>query len=390
MISLKLAYRNIVGAGLRTWLSVIVLSFSFVLIIWNQGLLNGWDRQARRDTIAWEIGGGQYWHEAYDPFDPFALSDSHALVPEKLKRDVQDGRFAPVLIAQTAAYPEGRMHNLLLKGIEPGQNILELPTKHLDADIEEIPAIIGERTADSLNLNVGELMTVRWRDANGMFDARDVKIMSVMETDVISVDKGQLWIPLKRMREMMQAPGEATLIIVEQGMENPPEADKWVFRDHEYLMRDITQMIKTKTVGQSIFYLLLLSLALLAIFDTQILAIFRRRKEIGTLIALGMTRGEVIRLFTLEGAMHGVLAAIVGAVYGIPLLAYFAIYGLGVPQSTEDFGYAIAERIYPAYSLGLVTGTTLIILVTVTIVSFIPTRKIARLKPTDAIRGTFQ
>ena len=55
---------------------------------------------------------------------------------------------------------------------------------------------------------------------------------------------------------------------------------------------------------------ILLMLAMLAVFDTQVLSIFRRQKEIGTYIALGMTRKQVVTLFTLEGAMHAVLAAI--------------------------------------------------------------------------------
>ena len=57
----RLAVKNLIGAGLRTWLNVIVLSFSFLIIIWHKGLLDGWDRQAKNETIKWETGGGQYW-----------------------------------------------------------------------------------------------------------------------------------------------------------------------------------------------------------------------------------------------------------------------------------------------------------------------------------------
>jgi len=60
MLAIKLAYRNLIGAGLRTWLNVLVLSFSFLVIIWHRGIMNGWDRRARNDTINQEIGGGQY------------------------------------------------------------------------------------------------------------------------------------------------------------------------------------------------------------------------------------------------------------------------------------------------------------------------------------------
>ena len=107
-------------------------------------------------------------------------------------------------------------------------------------------------------------------------------------------------------------------------------------------------------------------------------------------MALGMTRGQIIRIFTLEGAMHGVLAAITAAVWGIPLLYVLAVKGITMPGSSEDYGIAIAEKIFPTYSAGLVIGVVLIVLITVTIVSFLPTRKIAKMKPTDAIRGKIQ
>ena len=107
----------------------------------------------------------------------------------------------------------------------------------------------------------------------------------------------------------------------------------------------------------------------------------------GTLMALGMTRGGVIQLFTLEGAFHSVLAAIVAAAYGIPLLAYAANAGRALPAATDNFGFALGERLFPVYSPALVAGTTTLVFVVTTVVSFLPTRRIARLRPTDALRG---
>ena len=131
-------------------------------------------------------------------------------------------------------------------------------------------------------------------------------------------------------------------------------------------------------------------LAMLAVFDTQVLSIFRRQREIGTHMALGMTRGQVVRLFTMEGAMHGVLAALLAALYGIPMLGILAAKGWKLPQSTENYGMVVAERIFPAYGLGLVIRTVVLILITTTIVSYLPARKISKMKPTDAIRGRIQ
>src|SRR5690554_2300039 len=122
-LALKLAYRNLVGAGLRTWLNVIVLSFSFVVIIWLKGIMVGWDYQAKSDMTNWEIGGGQYWHEQYDPYDPFTLAESHAPIPQQFSDEIARGDMVPLLMVQGTIYPQGRMQSVAIKGIDPAQDI---------------------------------------------------------------------------------------------------------------------------------------------------------------------------------------------------------------------------------------------------------------------------
>jgi len=387
MLSLKLAWRNLISAGLRTWLNVIVLSISFVVIIWHRGMLDGWHEQARRDTIDWEIGGGQYWQRNYDPYDPFTLVDSHELLPAEWQEQIASQVLTPILITQATIYPQGRMQSVLLKGIEPGQTILKLPTEILAEVSYEIPVMIGTRMAESTKLNIGDMVTIRWRDVNETFDAAEAKIVGLFRTNVPKIDNGQLWLPLERLRQMMQMPGEATIVVASPEKAKYADMTGWIFRDQKYLLSDIDQTIAQKKIGGSIIYVILLLLAMLAIFNTQVLSIFRRQREIGTQIALGMTRGQVIRLITLEGAMHSILAAGVAAIYGIPLLSLQAKYGIAMPENTDDYGMAIAEKIFPVYSLGLIITTTIVIFITATIVSFIPARKISQMKPTDAIRG---
>ena len=389
MLITKLAFRNIAGAGLRTWLNVFVLSLAFVLIIWMQGLIQGMSRQLMNDTIDSEFGGGQFRHQAYDPYDPLTIEDSHAPLSTRLNDIISGGQATPILITSGAIFPEGRVQSALLKGIDPGQQIISIPAGDLESENPDvIAALIGSRMAKQTNLKMGDYVTVRWRDVNGTFDATDVQIVKIMSTSNPLIDNNQIWVPLEKLREMLQAPGEATLVVLRKNIDSVPPGDAtWIHRDLDYLLKDIRDMIKAKSVGSSIFYLLLLSMALLAIFDTQVLAIFRRRKEMGTLMALGMARIKVIGLFTLEGALHGVMALFVGAVYGIPLLAFTAVKGIPLPDVTDDFGMALSSTLYPSYGLKLVIATTLLVLITVTFVSFLPTRKISKLKPTDALRG---
>lgn len=387
MLILKLAYRNMIGAGLRTWLNVVALSFAFVAIIFLQGVYDGMNDQVERATIEAWYGGGQYWQEFYDPYDPFSLNNAHAVLSPGLSQLVHRKEATPILIRQGTIYPQGRFRNIALKGIDPHQQIIAIPSSQLVADSSIIPALIGTRMAKHTGLKKGDYITVQWRTVHGTFDAREVKIAGVFQTTVQEIDNDQLWIPLAQLQQITEMPDEATLVIIKQGKTEFPIIPGWKEKNLDLLLADLHAMVKMKSIGGSIFYTILLLLAMLAIFDTQVLSIWHRRKEMGTLMALGMTRTQLIGLFTLEGSFHGILAAMVGALYGIPLLSLFARNGWPLPKSTDDFGIAFGDRIFPVYSIGLIAGTTLLVLTVTAIVSFLPTKKIATLKPTDALRG---
>jgi len=376
--ALQISYKNLVGAGLRTWLNVGVLSFSFVIIIFYNGMIDGWNQQARRDTIAWEFGFGHLLHEAYDSFDSISLQDGHGIYSDKT--------LVPVLIRQGTLYPGGRIVPVLIKGIEIHQATLKLPTKLLHGAKADIPALIGTRMARSLKLKKGDSILLRWRDKNGTFDAAEIKIITIFNNTVPTVDNGQIWIPIEKLWEMTGLKGHATFFVAKKDHIHFP-VKGWRFHDQDTLLTVLDNMIAMKKVGGSIMYFLLLALALLAIFDTQVLSVFRRQREIGTYIALGMTRIQVIILFSMEGAMNSVLAILTGSLYGIPIFLYFARTGIGMPATADDIGISLAQRIFPVYGAGLIFGTIALVVISAAIVSFLPARRIAEMDPVDALKG---
>jgi putative ABC transport system permease protein len=390
MLLLKLAFRNITHAGIRTWLNVIVLSFAFVLIVLTEGLYDGMSAQVKDAEIDSNVGGGQFWQKQYDPYDPFSFEISHSEIPSNLKKEISNGNASAILIISASIFPRNLIQSVSLKGIDPDQKIVNLPSSILkdESDTNAIPGFIGSRMANSTGLQTGDYVSTRWRDINGTFDAGDIKIVKVIDINVPSVDKNQIWIPLEKLRKMIRASGQATIITLNKNISRIPFGNRdWILKDHNYLLKDLNENINRKRIYSTFMFGLLLGMALLAVFDTQVLSIFRRRKEIGTLMALGMTKLSVIVLFTLEGFMLGILSFIAGSVYGYPILAYLAKEGIVLPRMIERSQFAILLTLYPKYGLRLYIMTGILLFLSVIIVSFLPAHRITKLKPTDALKG---
>lgn len=387
MLLLRTAFKNILGGGKKTWLNVAALSFVFVIMLAYNGLLDGMTEESRRDTIEWETGWSQLWHPQYDKFDIFTLQDAHGAVPTEVTALTAEGLAEPVLVVQGSIYPQGRMQNVLVKGIDRKQQIVKIPTEKLTAPTDEIPVIIGARMARAANLTEGDRVTLRWRDRNGVFDAREVYVAYIFPTKVGAVDSGQLWMDIDDLYRMTGMEGEATYITMTEDSPVTADTDGWIYKDNDFLLTDVRLMEEATRIESVIIFIILLSIALLAVYDTQTLSIFRRQKEIGTYVALGMTPRRVTKLFTLEGTAYSIFAVLLAAVWGTPLLWLFARYGMSMPDAYGNLGMAIGDAIYPIYNVATIVWTAALVILLSALISFIPARKIARRNIVYALKG---
>ena len=385
---LKIALKNLLGARLRTFLNVLVTAFSFFLILFMSAMYDGMLQHAKQVTMDTEIAGGAYWHPEYDPLDPMTFEEAHSVPPSAIQALIDKNKAFPVLVSQASIYPGGRIMPTIMKGIPPGQRIVNMPTDALlgHEDIA-IPVLIGKGMASESKLEVGDAFTIRWLDTDLTYDADEGTVVHIMDTENFKLDMGHIWIPLNKVQSMLAMEGEATYVTYGKGAQPVQDKGDWIPRDINYLVQDMEAIIEADKPGAQILYLILLAMAAMGIFNAQVLSIFRRGREIGTLMAIGMTRPRVVGLFTLEGGLNAVLSAAVTLIVFGPILWYFGAYGIPLPIDYSEMGLIIAKRLIPVYTIGLVVSTTILVSIIVLIVSYIPSRRIAKMKPTDALRG---
>ena len=393
----KIAIKNLIGARLRTFLNVFVTSISFFVILFISGMYDGMRQYAKQTTIDTEIAGGSYWHPNYDPLDPMSFEESHSPIPDNVKNLIDSKDAFPILVSQASIYPNGRMMPVIMKGISPEQSIINMegnntdkvnPTKMLaNQDEIEIPVLIGSGMAEKAQLKEGDTFTIRWLDSEKTYDAMEGTVIHIMNTENFKLDIGTIWIPIKTAQSMLEIEDEATYVTYNKDIEQLKNSGDWLHRDVNYLISDIEAAIEADKPGNQILFMILLSLTAMGIFNAQVLSIFRRGREIGTLMALGMTRSRVVGLFTLEGALNSFLATSMTVIVFGPILWYFGEKGIPLPMNYSEMGLMIAKRLIPVYSVGLILTTTILIAIIVLLVSYLPSRKISKMKPTDALRG---
>ena len=385
----KLALRNILGNGWRSFINVLILSIVLIIMVWTQAMYYSWIRLAETQQSDWEYGKGILRSRAYDPLDPLSFDDSQRSIPDELQNGVASGDLVPILVAPATIYPQMRMQSAVIKGIPVEQDILELPSQRLSPDTADlVPVLIGQAMAKSSRLDTGDIFTISLREVGGSYNAIDAVVADVLQIPAASIDIGTIWVNLTLLQEMLNAPKMASYLVIGDNKYLGHETQDFRFVDKAEYFADLYQMLETERFQQVLMYALLVFLAMIAIFDTQALAVFKRRREIGTLSALGLTKARIAMLFTLEGTLYTIAAIICTPILGFPLFWYFATEGFPILEGYDEFGVmGFTEPIRFVYPIHEIIVVFAVILVFTIFVSWLPTRKIARLNPVDALRG---
>ncbi|CCQ91349.1 putative Similar to lipoprotein releasing system transmembrane protein [Nitrospina gracilis 3/211] len=381
-----MAFKNFIRQGMRAWLNVLVTALILIAVVFSLSLLNGFQTQALRNMASTDVAGGHYRVPGFDILEPTEWEDQTLPVPEQLA-GLPHSEKAEVLVQQGQLFPNRRLFPVQLRGVEMEQTLLELPLEPLRRESPEvgsvIPVILGSKMAEKSHLAVGDVVVLKWRDRHGAVDALDVKVVDVVPLINPRIDEGVVWMRLDHLRTLTDRSGEVTWVAVKDPM---GAIAGFEFQSVEMLMHDLMTLLRHDRRNTRILWFILISLAGISVFNTQILSVFKRQKEIGTLLALGMTPQRVVRLFTLEGSFAAFLAVVAAVILGVPFFIWFQGVGFDVSHLSET-GFPVREKIFLDINAWEVITSTLITVAIVIAVAWAPVKKIVRLDPTQALRG---
>jgi putative ABC transport system permease protein len=129
--------------------------------------------------------------------------------------------------------------------------------------------------------------------------------------------------------------------------------------------------------------LIIAAIIVLSISNTMMMSVMERTGEVGTSMALGNSRRDMLSQFIGEGLILGMAGALIGVVLGTALAALISYIGIPMPPppgATEGFTAKI--RVTPALSM----QALMLAIITTLIASAYPAWKASRMIIVDALR----
>jgi len=132
-----------------------------------------------------------------------------------------------------------------------------------------------------------------------------------------------------------------------------------------------------------VLMVILVAIVITGIMNTMWIAIRERTREIGTLRAIGMQRGSVVRMFLWESFLLGVFGAVAGAVVGAMTAGVLNSAHIHVPLSVQLF--LMSDTLKLSVLPSALGGAILLISIVTGLAALYPALRAARLKPVDAM-----
>jgi putative ABC transport system permease protein len=123
------------------------------------------------------------------------------------------------------------------------------------------------------------------------------------------------------------------------------------------------------------------------IVNTVVMIIHERIKEIGMMGSLGMTRGEIVKVFFFESVFLSVLGSLAGVILGGIVTGVGSLFPLDFSTLTGDIGeFPISGTLFLEFGPGILATGFLFGVIIASICTLFPSLKSAFVEPVEALR----
>lgn len=400
-----LALRNVGRNRRRTLITAITIIFGVSMVITVRGVMWGLQSMMIADTVEGRLGALQVHRAGY--------VDSIDAVPVKLNLPYSDELKARIRAVKHVTGVTGRIqfNGLVSNGVSQTMFV----GRGLDAahEAEACPrsastvreggrslvaadttqALVGYELAESFGVGPGKSVAVQTTSPQGRANSMDLTVTGLSTSAFPFENKRVVTVPLKTAQELMGLEGRVTeyavgiddityVDVVAEELRGALGAEYEVhtWRELQPFLRDL---IYRQNFILGAIALVLLVVVLTGIINTMMMSVFERVREIGTLLAVGVRRRQVMTIFLIEAAAIGLTGGLAGAAVGRAIVGLIALRGIAFNVS----GLSAVSLLRPVVTLPFLCAAVAVAVLGALGAAVWPAWRASQMNPVDALRN---
>jgi len=349
---IKIAWRNVMRNKRRTVLSALVISVGLSIYILMNSIMAGMDRAnidnlIELSTSSIKISTEQYAEDKESlPLKygiPFA---DQLLAYIKEQQHVIGATPRTQFLGQLSNWEDTMPIIGQVVDIKSDETVFSLDNYLVGnyfTGSEENEIMLGKDLADEMGVGVDDYITLyaltRYDSRNadefhivGLLNTTDPNIN--LNTVLISYDTADNFLDLENLiteidvaLERRVSFSQFTNDVDELAQSIKKEFSELRVETFTELASAFLGITEQKKIFGSIMMLIILAIAAVGIFNSVLMSVYERIREIGVLRAQGFERKEIVGLFIWEGIFIGILGSLIGVVLGCGFNLYLVIQG---------------------------------------------------------------
>ena len=311
------------------------------------------------------------------------VANWQALVP-LLERRAEVRTVSPMVSGSGLALRGEASQSIALMGVELARydRMVDLRGKLVDgaARLEPGDAIVGTELARDLGLRVGDRFSV---NTGRVTDS--MRVTGLIDLGIKDLNRRTVIVPLRSAQSLLELPGGATVLELQvadvwqaerlaAGLRQalPYKVESW-----QETNAQLVSALRAQSISTAVIRGVVAAVVVLGIASVLVVSVVQKQREIGILRAMGATRGQILRVFLLQGAVVGALGSVLGVLLAMLLVWLFTTLAVG-PDGQPMFVIHLPP--------GTAAYTALLATVCGVLAALAPARRAARMDPAQAIR----
>lgn len=400
----SIAWKNIWRNRIRSWVIITAITIGMFAGVFTTTFYKGWMNQRLESGVETEVSHIQIHHPAFsENFELKSFIADGAAIGEQISRgDFVDGVSSRLVVQAMIASSETG-GGVKIMGIDPDKEktVTNLYTKVPEGtyfeQVKRNPILIGQKLAEKMKVRLNSKLVVTLQDTQGNIISEAFRVCGIYDASNGMYEEMNVFVrksDLARIVHLDESVAHEIAVHVKEHDQLTQHTETIASNYKDLMVQNWKQLAPElgyiNEIGDMYIYIfvviILLSLGF-GIVNTMLMVVMERVKEIGMLMAIGMSKFRVFRMLMLETVLLTMTGGVLGVLLG--LIVSLATQKNGIDLSfyakgLEDMGYS--SLVFPVIEPRMILTIGLLVLMTGIIASIYPARKALKYRPAEAIR----